>query len=92
MPFEDGHKKLGGRKAGARNHNTEIKNRIAEMVESRFDDFVKAYDSLPAKQKCATFLKLMEFAVPKVSAIKFEEEEGSNSAVELLRLRAKYKD
>lgn len=92
MGFENGHGKTGGRKTGAKNRNTEIKERISEMVGCKFDDFVKAYDALPPRQKCALFIKLMEFVVPKVSAIKFEEADGSSSAIELLRLRAKYKD
>lgn len=90
--FEKGHAKLGGRKKGVKNRNTEIKERIAEMVGEKFDDFVEAFDKLPPKPKCALFIKLVEFVVPKVSAIKFEEEDGSNSAIELLRLRAQYKE
>lgn len=92
MTFEKGHVKMGGRKKGTKNLNTEVKERIAEMVSEHFDDFVASYNTLPARQKCALYMKLIEFVVPKVSSIKFEDLDGGNSALELLRLRAKYDD
>ena len=82
MAFEKGHPKLGGRKSGTKNRNTEIKENIAKMVSEKFDDFVVAFDKLPPKPKCALYIKLVEFVVPKVSAIKFEAEDESNSAIE----------
>ena len=72
--------KMGGREKGTRNKNTEIKN-----------FFKKAFLKLKDKDKCAVYLKASEFVVPKVSSIKFEDAKNTNSAIELLKVAASYK-
>ena len=37
------------------------------------------------------YLKASEFVVPKVSSIKFEDAKNTNSAIELLKVAASYK-
>ena len=75
--------KMGGREKGTRNKNTEIKN--------FFREFKKAFLKLKDKDKCAVYLKASEFVVPKVSSIKFEDAKNTNSAIELLKVAASYK-
>lgn len=92
MAFKDGHTKTGGRASGVKNRGTETKERITGMVTSRFDDFMESFDKLPPAKKCDLFLKLVEFVLPKMSSVKFEEESASTSAAELLRERSRYED
>lgn len=92
MGFEAGHDKFKGRTAGKKNKNTLIKERIFEMVESHFDDFIESYDMLRPNKKCETFLKLLEFIQPKMSSVKFEDGDASNSASDLLRIRSQFNE
>lgn len=92
MGFEAGHDKFKGRTAGKKNKNTLIKERIFEMVESHFDDFIESYDMLRPSKKCETFLKLLEFIQPKMSSVKFEDGDASNSASDLLRIRSQFNE
>lgn len=90
--FEEGHEKKGGRQKGVRNKNTEMKDKLRDFVIDNFEDFCTSYGKLTAKEKCRIYMKALEFVVPKVSAIKFEESKDANSALELLKIAAKYKD
>lgn len=90
--FEEGHEKKGGRQKGVRNKNSEMKDNLRDFVLDNFEDFCESYKKLPAKEKCRIYMKAVEFVVPKVSAIKFEDSKEANSALELLKITAKYKD
>lgn len=91
MGFEEGHKKLGGRKAGTRNKNAEMKDNMRNFALDNFDDFKKAYKNLSPEDKCRVYLKVVDFVVPKVSSVKFEDEGTANSAAQLLKAAAEYK-
>lgn len=91
MGFEEGHKKLGGRKAGTRNKNAEMKDNMRNFALDNFDDFKEAYKELSAREKCCVYLKVVDFVVPKVSSVKFEDEGAANSAAQLLKAAAEYK-
>lgn len=90
--FENGHMKMGGREKGTRNKSTEIKNFFRDFVIDNQEEFKKAFLKLKDKDKCAVYLKASEFVVPKVSSIKFEDAKNTNSAVELLKVAASYKN
>lgn len=62
------------------------------MVESRFDDFIESYEQLRPSKKCEIFLKLLEFIQPKMSSVKFEDGDASNSASDLLRIRSQFNE
>lgn len=89
--FEVGHEKMGGREKGTRNKNTEIKNFFRDFVIEYQDEFKKSFKNLKDKDKCVVYLKASEFVLPKVSSVKFEDAKNSNSALELLRITASYK-
>lgn len=89
--FEAGHEKMGGREKGTRNKNTEIKNFFRDFIIEYQDEFKKSFLRLKDKDKCAVYLKASEFVVPKVSSIKFEDAKNTNSAIELLKITASYK-
>ena len=83
--------KMGGREKGTRNKNTEIKNFFRDFVIDNQEEFKKAFLKLKDKDQCAVYLKASEFVVPKVSSIKFEDAKNTNSAIELLKVAASYK-
>ena len=83
--------KMGGREKGTRNKNTEIKNFFRDFVIDNQEEFKKAFLKLKDKDKCTVYLKASEFVVPKVSSIKFEDAKNTNSAIELLKVAASYK-
>lgn len=89
--FEKGHVKIGGRAKGTRNKNTEMKDNIRNFVLDNFPEFERSFKKLKDKDKCAVYLKAAEFVMPKVSSIKFEESKNANTALELLRISASYK-
>lgn len=90
--FEAGHKKMGGRTKGTKNKNALLKERISDFLTEKFDAFVKDYESLSPKERARLYSKMIEFSVPKVSAIKFEDVKNANNAIELLKIAAQYKE
>lgn len=90
--FKVGHEKKGGRVKGTKNKNVLLKERISDFLTDKFDDFVKDYDNLSPKERTRLYAKMVEFSVPKVSAIKFEDIKNANNAIELLKIAAQYKD
>lgn len=91
MGFEKGHEKIGGRKLGTRNKNAEMKDNMRNFALENFEDFKTAYKLLPPEDRCRVYLKVVDFVVPKVSAVKFEDEGAINSAAELLKAAAEYR-
>lgn len=90
MAFEKGHKKVGGRVAGTKNRNTELKEFIGEFLMDNREAFIAAFEKLPPKEKCAVYLKAAEFRLPKISSVKLEDDRQADSAAELLRRRSRY--
>lgn len=89
--FGPDHPKMGGRAKGTRNKNTVLKENMRNFVMENYDGFVEAFNKLGPKDKCAVYLKASEFVMPKISSIQFEDPKDSNSGLELLRIRASYK-
>lgn len=88
--FEKGHAKLGGRVAGTKNKNTELKEFIGEFLTKNKEEFEEAFKKLPPKEKCAVYLKAAEFRLPKISSVQFEDDKLAESAVELLKRKSQY--
>ncbi|MCX6214652.1 hypothetical protein [Spirosoma sp.] len=66
MKFEKGHKKVGGRKTGTQNKaTTDIKSKIAALIDMRFDAINSDLDDLEPKDRVTAYLKLLEFVIPK---------------------------
>lgn len=90
--FQKGHEKMGGRAKGVRNKNTEMKDNLRNFMLENFEAFQASFRKLSDRDKCNIYLRTAEFVMPKISAIKFEEAKNANSAVELLRITAGYKE
>ena len=72
--FQKGKKKTGGRKKGSKNKATSsIKERIKEYIDSDFDTILNDINQLDPQERIKTFLKLLEFVLPKE---KQSQEEG----------------
>jgi hypothetical protein len=68
MPFEKGHKKLGGRKKGTKNKN----NLMEKFEECNFDVVAAIIESIacqPEYMRADTLIKLLEFMYPKKKAM-----------------------
>lgn len=69
-----GKPKTGGRKAGTPNKITKtVRDMIAMLVESRWDDVLAAFDSIEKpRDKCEVIIGLLPFVAPKMSAIEYK--------------------
>jgi hypothetical protein len=68
MSFEKGKPKTGGRKAGTLNRTTaDLKGRINTLLQSQFDTVVRDLEQLEPKDRVSAYLKLLEYAVPKLN-------------------------
>lgn len=67
MPFEKGQSgNPAGRKAGTPNTiNRDLRERISDLLESRFDQVAADLDSLEPKERLNAWLKMSEFILPK---------------------------
>lgn len=75
--FQKGREKTGGRKPGTPNKMTaETRELIKKFVESRWDDFIAAYDAIddPAK-KCYIMADLLPFVSPKLANIEYKDKD-----------------
>ncbi len=75
MVFKKGKPKTGGREVGTPNKvNKALRERVKELVESRFDNFEETLNYLEPKEQIVVLLKLMEFVLPKAAPLKAEAE------------------
>ncbi|GAB3959001.1 hypothetical protein GCM10028805_54270 [Spirosoma harenae] len=66
MKFEKGHTKKGGRQPGSKNKvPSDIKTRIAALIDGRFDRIVTILDELDPKDEMTAYLKFLEYILPK---------------------------
>ena len=66
MQFEKGREKTGGRKAGSTNKDTtDIKSKIAALIDNQFDTIQADLETLEPKDRVAAYLKFMEYVLPK---------------------------
>ncbi|GAB3639712.1 hypothetical protein [Spirosoma arcticum] len=66
MSFEKGREKTGGRKAGSTNRtSSEIKSKIAALIDDQFDMIQADLETLEPKDRVSAYLKFMEYVLPK---------------------------
>ena len=66
MPFETGREKTGGRKSGSTNRtSTDIKSKIAALIDDQFDTIQADLETLEPKDRVSAYLKFMEYVLPK---------------------------
>ena len=70
MGFEQGHKKQGGRTKGVPNRLTkEMRSVLKDIVYNELDNIQETLESLTAKERLDTILKLIPYVVPKVKKV-----------------------
>ena len=66
MQFEKGREKTGGRKLGSTNRaSTDIKSKIAALIDNKFDAIQADLEMLEPKDRVSAYLKFMEYVLPK---------------------------
>lgn len=66
MKFEKGHTKVGGRQPGSTNKaNTELRNKIAALIEEQFEAIQADLEKLEPKERVGAYLKFLEYVLPK---------------------------
>lgn len=66
MQFEKGREKTGGRKPGTPNKSsTDIKSRIASLIDSQFELILSDLEMLEPKERVGAYLKFIEYVLPK---------------------------
>jgi hypothetical protein len=66
-------KKTGGRMAGTPNRLTsDLKSRIAALVDQQFDTIVSDLNQLEPKERLTIYLKFVEYVLPKQREVKGE--------------------
>ena len=66
MVFEIGREKTGGRKPGSTNKaSTDIKSRIAALIDNQFETIQADLAALEPKDRVNAFLKFLEYILPK---------------------------
>lgn len=81
--------KTGGRTAGTPNKvTTDIKVRIAALIDERFDRIAERLEQLDPKDEIAAYVKLLEFILPKQREQKIDLSSLSDDEVEALLTKA----
>ncbi|RAK02904.1 hypothetical protein LX87_01025 [Larkinella arboricola] len=66
MKFEKGREKTGGRQLGSTNRtSTDLKNRIATLIDNQFDSIQADLELLEPKDRVMAYLKFIEYVLPK---------------------------
>lgn len=85
MKFQEGHKKLGGRKKGSKNKKTLLLDSFAQtIIEDGMQRFQKQLSKLKGKQYVNAYLALLEYVKPKLqrSSITMELDRLSDEQVD----------
>lgn len=81
--------KTGGRQKGTPNRlTTDLKSRIAEVVENGFEAIESDLEALEAKDRINAYLKLLEYVMPKQRETKIDISNLSDEEVEELLNKA----
>ena len=66
MAFEKGRDKTGGRQPGSTNRaTTDIKSKIAALIDDQFDSIQADLETLEPKDRVTAYLKFLEYVLPK---------------------------
>ena len=69
MPFEKGRKKTGGRAKGTPNTNSssaQLREQVQHLLESQYDRVLADLEALEPKDRVGAWIKLLDFALPKL--------------------------
>ena len=89
MPFDKGHEKIGGRPKGSPNKLTsDLKTRIAQIVENGFEAIETDLEALEAKDRVNAYLKFLEYLLPRQRETRIDVSSLSDDEVEALLNRA----
>lgn len=68
MPYKKGHTKTGGRQKGVENKDkSELRKRIAKLLDDNYPKFVDAFGDLKGKELIDRFTLLIEYCTPKLN-------------------------
>jgi len=87
MKFEKGKPKSGGRKKGTPNAVTkDLRERIRELLESKFEQVEADFSSLEPKDRLNAWLKMSEFVLPKMqrNELSFDLSKLTDAEIETL--------
>lgn len=68
-------KKYGGRTKGTPNRNTALlRDKVNQLLEDRWEQVLEDISTLTPKDRVETFIKLMEYALPKLNRTEMVDE------------------
>ena len=84
MPFQKGHKKIGGRKSDTPNKvKKDLRTRISMFLEDNFDEAMEAWKGLTdGKEKVKLYIDLMKFGLPTLQAVSLDATINKDDSVE----------
>ena len=84
MPFQKGHKKIGGRKAETPNKlKKDLRARISMFLEDNFDEAINTWKDIEEpKEKIKLYIDLMKFGIPTLQAVSLDATISQENSVE----------
>ena len=84
MPFQKGHKKIGGRKAETPNKvKKDLRTRISMFLEDNFDEAINTWKCIKEpKEKVKLYVDLMKFGIPTLQAVSLDATITQENSVE----------
>ncbi len=84
MPFQKGHKKIGGRKTETPNKiKKDLRTRISMFLEDNFDEAVKEWKSIEdSKNKVRLYIEFAKFVIPALQSISLDANMTKQDSVE----------
>lgn len=84
MPFQKGHKKIGGRASETPNKiKKDLRTRISMFLEDNFDEAIDTWKSIgEPKEKVKLYIDLMKFGVPTLQAVSLDATISQEDSVE----------
>lgn len=69
----------------SRKTNAELKDKISEYLSDTWEELRDDIEDMTPKERAAAKLKLMDYAIPKVQAVRDVPTKGGTSVQDLLR-------
>ena len=84
MPFQKGHKKIGGRKSETPNKvKKDLRTRISMFLEDNFDEAINTWKGIEEpKEKIKLYIDLMKFGLPALQAVSLDATISQENNVE----------
>lgn len=80
MPFQKGKEKTGGRTKGTPNKVTEdLREKVSHILESQYETILKDLNKLEPKDRINIWIKLLEYALPKLQRSETKLKPSDNS-------------